>query len=45
MRAEILMRQVHESEGLVHWTSNKIKAQVHYFVTILEHKVNAQLLI
>ena len=28
----ILMRQVHEPEGWVHWTSIKIEAQVHYFV-------------
>ena len=28
-----LMRQVHEPEGWVHWTSIKIEAQV----TILEH--------
>ena len=42
------MRQVHEPEGSVesvHWISIKIEAQVHYFVTILEHKVNMQLLI
>ena len=39
------MRQVHEPEGWVHWTSIKIEAQVHYFVQILEHKVNMQLLI
>ena len=44
-RAEILMRQVHEPEGWVHWTSIKIEAQVHYFVWILEHKVNKQFLI
>ena len=34
-----------EPEGWVHWTSIKIEAQVHYFVWILEHKVNMQLLI
>ena len=45
MRHEILMRQVYEPEGWVHWTSIKIEAQVHYFVWILEHKVNMQLLI
>ena len=28
-------------KGWVHWKSIKIEAQVHYFVTILEHKVNA----
>ena len=39
------MRQVHEPEGWAHWTSIKIEAQVHYFVEILEHKVNTQLLI
>ena len=38
------MRQVHEPEGWVHWTSIKIEAQVHYFVQILEHKVTTQLL-
>ena len=32
-------------EGWVHWTSIKIEAQVHYFVTILKHKENKQLLI
>ena len=26
------MRQVHEPEGLVHWTSIKIEAQEHHFV-------------
>ena len=31
--------------GWVHWTSIKIEAKVHYFVIILEHKVNMQLLI
>ena len=31
-RAEILMRQVYEPEGWVHWTIINIKAQVHYFV-------------
>ena len=35
----------HEPEGWVHWTSIKIEAQVHYFVTILDHEVNTQLLI
>ena len=40
-----LMRQGHESEGWMHWTSIKIEAKVHYFVTILEHKVSTQLLI
>ena len=39
------MRQVHEPKGRVHWTSIKIEAQVHYFVLILEHKENTQLLI
>ena len=39
------MRQVHEPEGWVHWTSIKIEEQVHYFVTILEHEVNTQILI
>ena len=39
------MRQVQELEGRVHWTSIKIEAQVHYFATILEHKVNTQILI
>ena len=39
------MRQVHKPEGQVHWISIKIEAEVHYFVTILEHKVNTQLLI
>ena len=39
------MRQVHKPEGLVHWTSIKIEAQMHYFVTILKHKVNKQLFI
>ena len=29
-------------EGWVHWTSIKIEAQVHYFVTILEHRVSTQ---
>ena len=38
--SEILMRQVHEPEGCVQWTSTKIEAQVHYLVTILEHEVN-----
>ena len=41
--AEILMHQVHEPEGWVHCISIKIKAQVHYFVTILKHKINTQL--
>ena len=45
MRAEILMRQMHEPEGRVHWISIKIEAQVHYFFYILEHKVNTQLLV
>ena len=39
------MRQVHKPEEWVYWTSIKIEVQVHYFVTILEHKVNTQLLI
>ena len=39
------MRQVHEPKGWVHWTSIKIEAQVHYFVTILKHKESTQLLI
>ena len=43
--AGILMRQMHELEGWVLSTSIKIETQVHYFVTILEHKVNTQLLI
>ena len=38
------MRQMHEPEGWLHWTSIKIEAQVH-FVTILKHKLNEQLLI
>ena len=38
------MRQVHEPEASK-WTSIKIEVQVHYFVKILEHKVNTQLLI
>ena len=38
-RAEIFMRQVHEPKRL------KIEAKLHYFVTILEQKVNTQLLI
>ena len=37
--------EVHKFEGLVHLTSIKIEAQVHYFVYILKHKVNTQLLI
>ena len=43
---EILMHQVHERKGLVHWTrtSIKIEVEVHYFVLILEHKVNTKLL-
>ena len=32
MRAEIWMRQVYEPEGLVHKTSIKIEAQMHYFI-------------
>ena len=40
MGAEILTCQVHEPEGRVHWTSIKIEGRMHYFVTILEHKVN-----
>ena len=39
------MRQEHKLEGWVYWTSIKIEVQVHYFVQILEHKVNTQLLI
>ena len=39
------MRQVHKPKGWVHKTSMKIEVQVQYFVTILEHKVNTQLLI
>ena len=35
----MLMRQIHEPEGWVFWTSIKIEAQVHYFVTILKHEV------
>ena len=42
-RPEILMRQMHKSEGWVHWTSIKIEGKVHYFVTILTQKVNMQL--
>ena len=30
--------QVHGPEGWVHWASIKIEAQVHHFVTILDHK-------
>ena len=42
----MLVRQVHEPEVWVHCTSIKIEAQVHYyFVKLLEHKVNTQLLI
>ena len=32
MRAEILIRQVYEPEGWVHWTSIEIEVQVHYVV-------------
>ena len=39
-----LMRQVLEPKRWVHRTSIKIEANVHYFVTILEHNVNTQLL-
>ena len=39
------MCEMHKPEGWVHLTSIKIVAQVNYFVTILEHKVNMQLLI
>ena len=39
------MRQVHEPKGWVHWIGIKIETQEHYFVTIHERKVNAQLLI
>ena len=39
--AEILMHQVHKPEGWVHWTSIKIEAQVHYFVTIIEQFSNS----
>ena len=39
MRAEFLMRQVHETEAWLHWISIKLEAQMHYFVEILEHKV------
>ena len=39
--AEILLYQMYQSK---HWTSIKIEVKVHYFVTTLEHKVNAQLL-
>ena len=31
-----------DSRKVVHWASIKIQAKVHYFVTILEHKVNTQ---
>ena len=31
--------------GFMHWTSINVEAKVHYFVTILEHKVNTQFLI
>ena len=44
MSAEIMMRLVHEPQGWVHRTLIKIQAKVHYFVTILEHKVNTPLL-
>ena len=40
MRTEILMRQVHEPEGQVHWTSIKIEALVHYLIEVLKHIVN-----
>ena len=40
--AENLMHQVHKPEGRKHWTCIKIEAKVHYFVSILEHKVNIQ---
>ena len=39
------MCQMHEPEGWVHWTRIKIEAKVHYFDTILEPKVNIELLI
>ena len=39
------MRQVHEPEGWMQWTSIKIEAQVQYLVTILKHIVNTQLMI
>ena len=45
MCAEILMCQVHEPTGECIGQVSKLKMQVHYFVTILEHKVNTQLLI
>ena len=38
-----MMRQVHEHKWWV--TRIKIEAKVHYFVTILEHRVDTQLLI
>ena len=38
------MRQVHKPKGWVHWTG-KIEEQVHFFVKILEHKINMLLLI
>ena len=36
------MPQMHEPEEWVHWTSINIEEQMHYFVTMLEHKVNTQ---
>ena len=39
------MHQVHKPEVRVQWTSIKIEAKVHYFVKILNHKVNTQLFI
>ena len=38
------MHEIQEREGKVHWTSIKSEATVHNFVTLLEHKVNTQLL-
>ena len=37
MRAEILMHQVHEPEGWVHWTSITIEAQIKYTIVNLIH--------
>ena len=39
------MSLVHEPEGWECIGQVKIEAQVHYFVTTLEHKVSTQLLI
>ena len=39
MRAEILMHQMYDNQGVSQLDNHHIQMHVHYFVTIFKHKV------